>query len=198
MRVFLLAGLAYLLSGCVSPGRFVWADDYDQRAEPAEAYLLAPGDVISVRVLGQEEASARGLKVRADGKVTLPLVGDVLVSDQSPDAAAKLLQERLRSLFQNPTVTVSVDEPRPFTVAVLGEVTRPGNYVLETGSGVLQALAGAGGLTQYAHEDMIYVLRKTAPEAAPVRIRFTYPALSRAEGAAATFRLRPRDVVVVE
>lgn len=182
----------------MTPGKFVWIDSYDPASEAVEAYLIGPGDVVSVRVLGQEDASAARLKVRADGKITLPLIGDVAVADHTPEVAARQLEERLRSLFQNPTVTVTVDEPRPFTVAVVGEVTRPGNYVLETGSGVLQALASAGGLTQYAHEDMIYVLRKKDPHSPPVRIRFTYPALSRAEGASALFRLRPRDVVVVE
>lgn len=202
MRVSLaraaFACAALSLIGCATPGKFVWVDAYDGSAEPAEAYRIGPGDVISVQVLNQQEASASRVKVRADGKITLPLLGEVSVTELTPTAASARLEERLKTLFQNPVVTVQVDEPRPFTVAVLGEVNQQGNYVLEAGAGVLQALASAGGLTQYAHEDMIYVLRKQDPASPPVRIRFSYPALSRAEGTAATFRLRPRDVIVVE
>jgi polysaccharide export outer membrane protein len=78
---------------------------------------------------------------------------------------------------------------------VLGEVNRPGIYALPIGAGVLQALAAASGLTQYASKDRIFVVRDSPQRA---RIRFEFSQLTQAEGKAATFRLRVGDVVVVE
>ena len=79
--------------------------------------------------------------------------------------------------------------------AVLGAVTRPGSYPLTPGVGLAEALATAGSLTEFAHRDRIFVLRKL-PQA--VRIRFSYRAITGEQGAASAFRLRAGDVVVVE
>jgi len=83
-------------------------------------------------------------------------------------------------------------------VAVLGEVVRPGNYQLESNSGVLQALAIAGGATPFADRDRIMVLRQKPDGSGAQRIRFKYSSLTQLEGRAATFRLQGGDVVVVE
>jgi polysaccharide export outer membrane protein len=81
----------------------------------------------------------------------------------------------------------------------MGEVAKPGVYELLAGSGVLQALASAGGTTPWASDDRIFVLRRTAAaNGRPQRIRFTRDALARAEDASSGFRLRRGDVVVVE
>ena len=92
-------------------------------------------------------------------------------------------------------VTVSLEEARPFSVAVMGELVKPGLYAVPPDAGVLQALAAAGGFNQYASKNRIYVVRDSPDRA---RIRFTYEQLTQAEGKAATFRLRPGDSVVVE
>jgi polysaccharide export outer membrane protein len=76
-------------------------------------------------------------------------------------------------------------------------VNRPGSYVAEPGSGVLQALALGGGLTEFAHEDRLFVLRR-AVGGSPSRIRFTYEGLTQGAGKGAAFSLRSGDVVVAE
>ena len=93
-----------------------------------------------------------------------------------------------------------VEDLRPLRVPVMGEVVRPGIYEVDRKDGVLVALAAAGGFTEFAHRDRIHVLRNKVPfgESAPKRIRFDYGALSRGERAAAGFRLRDGDVVVVD
>jgi len=85
-----------------------------------------------------------------------------------------------------------VEESRPFEASVVGNVRKAGTFPVDPRSGVLQALAAAGGLGEFADPDRIFVLRKGD------RIRFTYKALIRAERRAAAFRLRAGDVVVVE
>ncbi len=185
-----------LLVGCYTPkGSFVAVDEYAQAA--ATEYVLGVGDAISVRVFQQDAMSAR-VKVRADGVVTLPLVNDVAAAGKTPTALARELEGKLKDFINTPVVTIFVEESRPNLVSVLGEVARPGVVTLEAGAGVLQALAAAGGLTDFAHKDGIFVLRKTPLEPAGKRIRFTWEALSRGEGKAARFTLQAQDTVVVE
>jgi polysaccharide biosynthesis/export protein len=188
--------IALLACACSHAGQYVWVDHYQSAPAPTE-YTLGPGDVVAVRVLGHDEMSAR-VKVRTDGRITLPFVDEQQVAGQTPPAVAERLCEAFKEFVNNPVVTVTVDEPRPMTVSVTGEVTRPGVYPLDQPAGVLQALASAGGLSQFAHEDRIFVLRRIVDNAPPVRIRFKYEALAHAEGQSGTFSLQRNDLVVVE
>jgi polysaccharide export outer membrane protein len=198
LRLASCASLLWL-AAC-STGRYVWIDDYVEPPAPEDTtYMVRPFDVLNVMVWNQAALTNR-VRVRADGKVSVPLLDDVDAAGLTPSALAKKIQEQLRGLVNNAVVTVSVEESTPLMVAVLGEVKDPGMKQLEPGSGLLQALAMGGGFTDYARDDLLFVLRPPPPgqEGVPTRIRFTYRALIRTEGRAAAFRLRPRDVVVVE
>jgi polysaccharide biosynthesis/export protein len=185
-------------SACRHAGNYVWVDEYHVASPaPADAYAIGAGDVLSVRVLGHEEMSSR-VKVRSDGRISLPFLNDLDVSGESPAGLAEKLRREFKDFVNNPVVTVTLEEPKPLTVSITGEVTRPGVYPLEGPAGVLQAIASAGGLSQFAHEDQIYVLRRLVENAPPVRIRFRYEALARAEGQSSTFFLQRNDLVVVE
>ena len=92
-------------------------------------------------------------------------------------------------------MTVAIEESHVALVSITGLVSRSGNYPLLPGWGVVEALAAAGGLTDFAHKDRIFVLRKL-PQ--PVRIRFTYRALTSEQGPSAAFVLREGDVIIVE
>jgi polysaccharide export outer membrane protein len=192
-----LALLTAIVSGpsCSAPGKYVWVDAYrDGAADRERPYAIGPGDVIQVRVFNQDHLSTR-TRVRGDGKISLPLLNDVPAVGLTPVALAGDLQMRFKEFVKAPVVTVSLEEARPLTIYVTGEVGRPGVYPLESATGVLQALVNAGGVTVNAHTDRIFVLRQGAEA---TRIRFKYDALTRLEGSAASFRLRPGDIVVVE
>jgi len=187
---------AMTCASCKGPGEYVWVDSYTDRGDDRDGgYLIAPGDVIQVKVFNQDQLTTRA-KVRADGKVSLPLVNDVRAMGLTPVALANEIQEQLKQFVKAPLVTVSVEESRPAVVYVAGEVAKPAPYPIESCSGVLQALVNAGGLTVNARLDRIFVLRQAHP--APMRIRFTYDDLTRLSGRAPNFQLRPGDVVVVE
>lgn len=194
------ACLFLLLAACTHGAPFVWVDDLPTAATTgptgSEGYAIRPGDVISVRVFGQEGMSGR-VKVRADGHISIPFLNDVQAAGFNPNDLAAQLQKRLKSYVNDPVVTVALEESQGLQIPVLGEVTRPGKYALTPGSGVLDLLAEAGGLTQYARRDRIFVLRNAAGAQTP-RIRFRYEDLSRGTGRALAFRLQPGDVVVVE
>ena len=197
--VALVAVGAVGAAGCShNPGRFTWVDQLAERdiTGASNTYVVAPGDLLSVQVFNHPEMSGRA-RVRDDGKVSIPLLGDAPAVGKAPPELAREIGSLLeaRNLAVASRVTVLLEERAPLRVSVLGEVARPGLYPLDPASGLAEALATAGGFTEFAHRDRIYVVRR-APNAA--RIRFTYDALVRARGRAADFRLRPGDVVVVE
>jgi polysaccharide export outer membrane protein len=201
-RVFgRVACVVVALVGCAHVDEFTWVDGYQEPpAAKASSYQLAPGDLVAVRVFGQEGMSTRA-RIRADGKVSIPFVNDVEAAGSEPLVVAARIQARLKDFIVNPVVTVSLEEAAPLEISILGEVARPGAYKLEQDAGVLNAIAAAGGLTDYAKRDRIFVLRyarKGEDAAGPLRIRLTFEALSRAQGKAARLRLRRGDVVVVE
>jgi polysaccharide export outer membrane protein len=184
-----------LTVGCATAGSYISVNDYQEPpAAPQPGYVIQPGDTLQIRVFNQPDMSARA-RVRDDGKVSIPFLNDVVAAGFTPNALAQQLQTRLKEFINAPVVTVSLEEARPFAVSVLGEVNKPGVYTVQPDSGVLQALAAAAGLTQYASRDRIFVIREQPQRA---RIRFEFEQLARGEGKAATFRLRLGDTVVVE
>lgn len=194
------AALAAAALGCAH-GDFFWVDDVRAGAPADPEFRIATGDVISVRVWQQDAMSVERARVREDGRISLPFLQDVEVAGMAPTEIATRLQTKLKSLIVNPVVTVSLLEQPAVKVSVLGEVARPGVYDLDRSPRVVQALASAGGLTEWAHRDRIFVLRYgywADGNPSPARIRFRWEALSRGSGRAATFQLRPGDVVVVE
>jgi polysaccharide export outer membrane protein len=192
----LIVGLLTLPTACGGPGNYVWVNDApDVYFKPPPALTISPGDLISVRVFGQEPLSARAT-VRTDGAIAMPLIGDIAVAGKSPTVVAREVEARLKPFVTTPNVVVVVDESR-IRIVTIGEVRRTGTIVLEAGeTGLLSALANAGGLTDFASHSGIYVVR---PEAnGVIRIRFTYEDIIRGVGRAAIFRLRSGDQLVVE
>jgi polysaccharide export outer membrane protein len=189
-----VGAVAAAVLGCAGVGQYVWAEALPETtAEPAGEYKLAPGDVISVRVFNQEAVSGR-TRVRPDGRVTVTFVNDVPAAGRTPQELAKALEVLLRDFINRPVVTVLLEEQAPAQLSVLGEVARPGVYPLERGQGVLRALAAAGGLTEFAHKDRIFLVRAGSPG----RIRFTFEELSIPGTRSARFRLQNEDVVMVQ
>ncbi len=186
--------LVTLTAACASPGKYVWVDAYKGASEEDRPYEISPGDLIQITVMNQDHLTTR-TRVRPDGRISLTLLNDVPAAGLTPTALAGEIQARLKEFVKGPVVAVSVEESRTPQVYVTGEVGHPGPFPLETSRGVLQALVNAGGLTPDARKDRIFVLRQGAQ---PARVRFSYDALTRLEGKAASFALRSGDVVVVE
>jgi polysaccharide biosynthesis/export protein len=198
----LLAAAVVLVgaSGCASGGSggpFVWAPEYVSRTPSAanSAYVVGVGDLIAVQVYDNEKISTRG-RVRSDGKLAIPLINDVVVAGKTPTEVAADVEKALKdgNMVLAPRVNVVVEDVLPIRITVLGAVSRAGTYSVDAGSGVAEALAGAGGLTEFAHKDRIFVLRKVP---SPIRIRFTFASLTDT-GPAGSFKLQQGDIVVVE
>lgn len=183
-----------LLAACGHTAPYTWVQRMPREQAPQSVSTINIGDVVDVRVFGQPDVSSKGV-VRADGTLMLPLLGSVNLVGQRPEDAAQQLEERLTKFVIKPEVTVVIESSK-LNIAVLGEVKVAGVVELDAPANVLEALAKAGGMTDFADEDSIFVLRKMGPQT--VRVRFTYAQLTGAEPAAINFRLRYGDVVVVE
>jgi len=155
--------------------------------------VIRDGDTVTVRVFNQDPLSTKE-KVRPDGKIVIPAVGEILVRGKRPAVLGKEVEEKLKAILQAPSVTISVEQNTQMNVSVVGEVKNSGVFQLEPTANVLTALAAAGGLTDYADNEKIFVIRKGMPQ----RVRFKYNDLRGAEAHAIGFTLRPGDTVVVE
>jgi polysaccharide biosynthesis/export protein len=193
--VLVLVLLPVLNAGCGGSGPYIWYHQLPQSewSKPRE-YLIGVGDTISIRVYEQESISTR-VRIRSDGRVEMPFVGEVIVVGKQPFAVAREIEQRLKAFIVAPRVTVNVEETQNVYVTVMGEVGSKGAITLQPPAELAQALAQAGGLTEFASESKIFVLRRF-PEFR--RIRFTYEAITENQGGAAMFPLRTGDVIIVE
>jgi polysaccharide export outer membrane protein len=200
---FLAVAALALAAACSPGGNYVQVESLPKEAPQAGgAYLIGEGDLLGIRVYGQEGLSGT-FRVRTDGKISLPFVKEQQAADLTTAALASLLKASLKTFLVNPVVVVSLEERHPAQISVVGLVVLPGLYPLRPGTGVLQAVALAGGLTRFADRDAIFVLRtSTAHDRSgsrtTARIRFGWKALVSGRGPAAAFTLREGDVVVVE
>jgi len=155
-------------------------------------YRLSVGDKLRIEVYKDPQLS-QSVQVRPDGKITLPLLGDVTAAGVSPLALRDELTRQLKEYITNPVVTVIVVEATPATVFVMGEVNQPGAQPMTGEMTVMQALSMAGGFKDFAKTSDIRVLRKTA--AGIETIRFNYKRAIKGEADAIV--LKPGDIVVV-
>jgi polysaccharide biosynthesis/export protein len=163
-------------------------------ATTAPEYRIGSGDKLRIDVFKETELS-HDLQVRPDGRITIPLVGDLAAAGQTPMQLQRRLAESLKEYVSNPVVTVMVTEVADRVVYVMGEVAQPGAVPLKGPMTVLQALAVAGGFKEFANTKGIKVLRRTAQADRVETIPFNYKDATRADGP--VFYLLEGDTVVV-
>jgi polysaccharide export outer membrane protein len=185
--------LLYFLTACASTAPYVWVSELPQSA-PTQTATLRAGDSVQVVVRGQDSMSGE-FAVRSDGNVVVPVAGSLKAEGLTPGELAAVLTKRLHNVVTDPRVTIVISQRRASSVSVLGEVRTPGRYDLMQAGGVLEALARAGGLTEFADPDQVYVIRR---DKQPTRVRFTYDDLTAGDPASIRFELEDGDVVVVE
>jgi polysaccharide export outer membrane protein len=160
---------------------------------PSGDYTIGPEDLLYIGVWKNEPLS-RQVPVRPDGMISIPLVNDVRAAGLTPMQLRDVLVRRLSDFMPNPEVSVIVQEVHSPKVSVLGEVAHPGRFDLRGRTTVLDLLALAGGLTEFASRSRIVILRNDGSQAG--RIRFDYDKAMQ-DGAQTNFELRPGDIVLV-
>jgi polysaccharide export outer membrane protein len=129
-------------------------------AKPAvpDSYIIGASDNISVTVF-KEPTLSSSLLVRPDGMISMPLLGDVKAAGKTTTQLADDITARLKKYVQDPNVTVVLGQVNSKKIYLLGEVSKPGPVEMTPGMTFLQAIATAGGLTQFANSKRIYILR---------------------------------------
>lgn len=137
----------------IKPG----ADTPSAPVDPT-SYVIGPEDQLRVRVWREPDVSGE-VTVRPDGKITLPLIGDLQAAGRTPQALAQNIMEKLSEFLNRPEVTVEVRAVRSKKYYITGQVNRTGAFPLTVPTTVLEALSGAGGFQQWAKRKKIVILR---------------------------------------
>lgn len=159
----------------------------------ATGYVIGPDDVLVVNVWKEPDLS-RSVVVRPDGKITLPLLKDMDASGSTPEELQSRIEKGLADFVSKPSVTVIVQEAKSHKFNILGQVQKPGTYILTGPMTVLDAIALAGGLREWAKAKSIYILRMS-PDGTRKRIPFDYKKVVKGSNEDAVLQIR--DTIVV-
>lgn len=166
----------------------------EAKAPDANEYRIGPEDVLDISVWNNT-AISRTVPVRPDGKISLPLLNDVLAAGLTPMQFRATLMKKLTEYMPTPEVSVIVREVHSFKVSVIGEVKKTGRHELKGRATVLDVLALAEGFGEFAARGRIVVLRQNG--AGMTQIPFNYNKVISSNGGPENFFLQPGDIVVV-
>ena len=168
----------------------------DSGAKPHDdSFVIGNDDLLAVNVWKEPDIS-RSIPVRSDGKISLPLVGEVQASGRTPLKLEQEIAEKLKNYIAEPEVTVIVQQINSQKFNIMGQVVKPGSYSLATASTVLDAIAVAGGFRDFAKQKSVYVLRKN-PDGTQTRLPFNYKDVIKGHNPSQNVKLQPQDTIVV-
>jgi len=160
-----------------------------------DSFVIGNDDVLAINVWKEPDIS-RQVPVRSDGKISLPLVGEVQASGRTPLKLEQEIASKLSNYISEPEVTVMVQQINSEKFNILGQVTKPGEYSLTGSLTVLDAIALAGGFRDFAKQKSIYVLRQK-PDGTQSRLTFNYKDVVHGKHPEQNIKLEPHDTVVV-
>ena len=166
-----------------------------QSAVASDEFVIGPGDVLAINVWKETEIS-KVVPVRSDGRISLPLIGELQSGGLTPRQLEAEITTRLKDYVADPSVTVVVQEIHSKSINVLGMVARPGLYPLTKTMTVVDALANAGGFRDFAKQKSIYILRQN-PDGTQARLPFNYKEVIKGVNPAQNVKLQPGDNIVV-
>ena len=158
------------------------------------SYIIGPMDVLEIQVWKEPDFS-RQVLVRPDGKITLPLIGDITASGMNTMGLKTLLSEKLEDFVSKPEVTVIVLESHSKNFYIIGKITRPGTYPMDPDMTVLQAISVAGGLAEWADKDSIRIIRRSGGK--EKILPFDYDKVITGKKLEQNILLKPNDTIIV-
>ena len=169
-------------------------DDASRQAAAASAdYVIGVEDVLSVSVWKEADLT-KLVNVRPDGKISVPLVGDLQASGKTPRQLSATLTESLAKYIKEPIVTVTVEQINNFKIYMIGEIGAQGELTLKRRTRLLQAIAQAGGLSPYASKNIVVVRDEGGRE---VRTEIDYRKVINGERPELNIYLKPGDTIIV-
>lgn len=154
------------------------------------SYVIGDDDVLSINVWNERDLK-QSVPVRPDGKISLPLIGDIQAAGRTPSQLQGDISAKLRAYITHPDVTVIVEQIKSKKFNILGRVMKPGAYPLSANITVLDAIALAGGFQDFAKQKDIYILRGES------RFKFNYKDVIRGRNREENITLEPNDTIVV-
>lgn len=161
----------------------------------AASYIIGNDDVLAINVWKEPDLT-RSIPVRSDGKISLPLVGEMQAAGKTPLQLGGEITARLRNYIAEPEVTVMVEQINSKKFNILGQVAKPGTYSLTQASTVVDAIALAGGFKNFAKRKDIYILRQNA-NGTVSRYVFNYNDFLNGNDPAQNIKLEPNDTIAV-
>ena len=157
-------------------------------------YLIGPNDILNVYVWKEPELT-QDVTVMSDGRIAFPLIGEIMAQDQTVTQLREAIRERLRKFVTSPEISVIVRESRSRRIYTIGKLNNPGLYPLEPNMTVLQALATAGGFTEWADTKNVLVVRREGGK--EIQLHFNYDAFIYGDKTVKDIVLKPSDTIVV-
>lgn len=172
-------------------------DQADKSNAPrvANDYIIGPSNVLAINVWKDTELS-RTVLVRPDGRISLPLIGELEVSGLTAGKVQDLIAQRLSPYISKPQVTVIVTEVKSRTYTVVGKIAKPGSFELGKPTTVLDAIAIAGGFLDFAKVSKIYVIRRLE-DGSETRLPFDYKKVIKGQKTDENINLKSGDTIVV-
>jgi polysaccharide biosynthesis/export protein len=160
-----------------------------------DTFIIGKNDVLAIAVWKEPDIS-RSIPVRSDGKISLPLVGEIQAAGETPLKLEQNIAAKLKNYIEEPEVTVIVQQINSQKFNILGMVSRPGEYPLVGSATVLDAIALAGGFRDFAKQKSVYILRQNT-DGTQTRIPFNYKEVVKGRNPAQNIALQARDTIVV-
>lgn len=160
-----------------------------------DRFVIGDDDVLAINVWKEPDIS-RSIPVRSDGKISLPLIGEVQAAGLTPLKLEQDIAAKLQNFISQPEVTVMVQQINSQKFNVLGQVAHPGTFIIANSPTVLDAIALAGGFRDFAKQKSVYILRQNA-DGTQSRIAFNYKEVVKGVHPEQNIRLQPRDTIVV-
>jgi len=168
--------------------------DASEEKLAASPYLIGPNDVLDVYVWKEPELT-REVVVMPDGRITYPLIGQVMAQGSTVTELREIISKKLKDYVTSPEVTVIVTQTLSRRIYVIGKVNGPGPYPLEPNMTVLQALSAAGGFAEWADEKNVLIVRREHEK--ETQIHFNYREYISGKNLSQNILLKPHDTIVV-
>jgi len=159
-------------------------------------YIIGPEDVLEITVWRNADLS-KIVAVRPDGRISLPLIGDVVAVGRTAVQLTDVISAKLKEYKENPQVSIIVKDVNSYVIYVLGEVSRPGKYPLKSKTTLLQAITIAGGFTPLAARNKLVVFRFGDNGEKDKKIKASYDDIILRDGSTQNIELKPGDTLVV-
>ena len=159
-------------------------------------YIIGPEDVLEITIWRNTDLS-KSVAVRPDGRISLPLMGDVGAAGRTVAQLAEAIADKLKEFKENPQVSIVVKEVNSYAIYVLGEVSKPGKYPLKSKTTLLQAITLASGFTPAAARNKIVVFRFGDQGGKDIKIKASYDDIIMRDDSPQNIQLKPGDTIVV-